>query len=505
MEITPYKREVPKRTSTSTSSGKKRKHGPSISSMLKSGKGKKRPVDEEGETVDDHPGTPPKKRAKFVHNGSSEDKAPTLKSKRKGSNKAPERLKNEALPRLPLKDGFRSAKDMVDAFANEDTSSSEPESLSQIRNSTKCKRDASPPLLDTDEIASTLSSVAKTNTNSVSAHQRLKAKPTTGGSLPQASDKSGRPNPKDHRSHVSSASAKNVVLGHISTSSNSTAIRPEGDRSMKWLMDSDSDTESLDANVKPPKVTGKGSLSPIIDLDDDDEIHPVGDARQSAPESLTIVSLSSSPAPPRPPPRVDILTLDDPDLSMSQPAMRRLKRRMDADAAARLMPPLPRPSKLPATETSPVASPVVSSKKKSRPAHSLLNGHEFLEIEAEHSGDEIEAGSSDAEGVENDSDRQFAGDFDMSQVADAYDQPNVYRQSLFTQVPPHGPFFINRPVRSGAFAGGRAWQRPVGIPSSSPRNEEPDEYSFGSFVVHDEEELHYDTSSSQIQVETDTI
>jgi len=136
-----------------------------------------------------------------------------------------------------------------------------------------------------------------------------------------------------------------------------------------------------------------------------------------------------------------------------------------------------------------------------------LNGHEFLEVEAEHSGDEIEAGSSDPEGVENESDRQFAGDFNMSQVAHDYDQDDVYRQSLFTQAPTNGPTFLNKPIRAGAFAGGRAWQRPVRIPhgSSSPPNEEPDEYSFGSFVVHDDEELLYDTSSSQIQAEIDTL
>jgi hypothetical protein len=89
----------------------------------------------------DPPGSPPKKKAKFVHDGSSESEIATSKSKRKGSNKVPKRLKDEALPHLPLKDGFRSAKDMMVAFANEGMSSSEPESLSQIRCSTKRRPD----------------------------------------------------------------------------------------------------------------------------------------------------------------------------------------------------------------------------------------------------------------------------------------------------------------------------------------------------------------------------
>jgi len=276
-------------------------------------------------------------------------------------------------------------------------------------------------------------------------------------------------------------------------------------------MDSDSDIEPSGTNTKPSKVTVNRSTKsreaspPIIDLDDvhdSDDVNLVGKVhiavRKPAPESSTTISLSSSPLPPRPPPRMAKSTLDDPNLSISQPVMRRLERRMDAGEAARLMPPPSRPS-IPATETAPLGLPVFSRKKKSMPIHSLLNGHEFLEIEAEHSGDEIEAGSSDPEGVENDYDRQFAGDFDMSQVADDYDQSNVYRQSLFTQATANGPSFLNKPVRTGIFAGGRPWQRAVRTShSSSPLRNENDEYSFGSFVVHDEEELHYDSSSSQI-------
>ena len=515
MEIIPYQREVPKRKSTLNSSGKKRGGEPDVGSMLKSGKGQKRSTRDEGEAVVDPPGSPPKKKAKFVHDGSSESEIATSKSKRKASNKMPKRLKNEALPRLPLKDGFRSAKDMMDTFANEETSSSEPESLSQIRNSTKRRRDGSSPLPDTEETVSTLPSMTKTDAKTVFAHQILTSKPTTGRSFPQMSEKSGGTGPRDHQSHVLSAPAKKVR--DPSNSSNPTATGgPVEDGNMKWLMDSDSDTELLDTDAKPSKVTvelsttsGETPPSNIIDLDNDgdnDDYHLVGEAFNAidrpAPEISTTISLSSSPAPVRPPPRVVKSSLDDSNLSIPQPVMRRLKRKIDVDEVARPLP-LP-PSKQPATET---PSSVVSRKKKSGLVHSLLNGHEFLEVEAEHSGDEIEAGSSDPEGVENESDRQFAGDFDMSQMADDYDQHKVYRQSLFTQAPANGPSFLNIPFRTAAFAGGRAWQRPVRMPhgSSSPRNEEPDEYSFGSFVVHDEEELLYDTSSSQVQAETDTV
>ncbi len=512
MEIIPYKREVTRRKSTLKSPGKKRKGEPDVGSMLKSGKGRKRSARDEGEAVDDPPGSPPQKRAKFVHDGSSESETATSKSKRKGSTKMPRRLKNGALPRSPLKGGFRSAKDMMEAFANDGMSSSEPESLSRIRNSNQRRRDGSSPLLDTEEAVSTLPSMTKANAKSVFTRQILTAKPTTGGSHPQASEKTGGTSPRDHQSHVLSASAKLTSPNPSETGGHAE------DRNMKWLMDSDSDAESLDTDTKPFKVkvkpSTKSSPSKVIDLDDDEDsgdVHLVGEAlvvvERPAPELSTTISLSSSPAPFGPSPRVAKSILDDSNLSTSQPVMRRLKRKVDVDAAARSMPPPPPPSKLPATETPPVRSPVVSRMKKSRPVHSLLNGHEFLEVEAEHSGDEIEAGSSDPEGVENESDRQFAGKFDMSQVADDYDQHNVYRQSLFTQAPTTGPSFLDKPVRTAAFAGGRVWQRPVRIPhgSSSPRNEGPDEYSFGSFVVHDEEELLYDTSSSQVQAETDNV
>jgi len=514
MEIIPYKREVSKRKSTLNSSGKKRIGEPE--SMLKSRKRQKRSALDEGEAIDDPSGSPPKKKAKFVRDGSSESETATSKFKRKSSNKPPQPLKNEALPRIPLKNGFRSAKEMMGAFANEEMSSSEPESLSQIRYATKRRRDSSSPLLDTEEAVSILPSMTKTDTKPVFAHQDLTSKQTTGGSLLQALDERGGPIPRDHRSRVLSASAKN--LGHPSPSIDFTETGLAEDRRMKWLIDSDSDKESLDTDTKPSKVTVKLStkskdVSPsnIIDLDDDedsDDAHLVGEAltavKRPALESLTAISLSSSPVLLLPPLRVPKSTLDDSNLSISQPVMRRLKRKIDLDETARSMP--PPPSKLPATETPPVGSPVVPREKKFGPVHSLLNGHEFLEVEAVHSGDEIEAGSSDPEGVENESDRRFAGDFDMSQVADNYDQFDVYRQSLSTQAPANGPSFLNKPIRTGSVAG-RTWQRPVRIPhgSSSPRNEGPDEYSFDSFVVHDEEELLYDTSSSQVKVEIDTV
>ena len=514
MEIIPYKREVTKRKSTLNSPGKKRKSEPDVGSMLKSGKGRKRSAHDEGDAVD---GSPPKKKAKFLVDGSSESETVTSKSKRKGSNKMPKRLKNEA---PPLKGGFRSAKDMMMALASEGMSSSEPESLSQIRNSTKRGRDGSSPLLDTEEAVSTLPSVTKTDAKSVFARQILTAKPTTGRSHPQTSEKRGETRARDRQSHVLSASAKD--LRDLLPSSNHSATGGyTEDRNMKWLMDSDSDTESLDIVAKPSKAKVKPSTKPneaspsnIIDLGDDedsDDVHLVGEAliavERPAPECSTTISLSSSPGSFWPPPRIAKSTIDDSNLSISQPVMRRLKRKIDVDEEARAMPPPALPSKMPATETSPVRSPVVSRKKKFGPVHSLLNGHEFLEVEAEHSGEEIEAGLSDPEGVENESDRRFAGSFDMSQVADDYDQHNVYRQSLFTQAPANGPSFLNKPIRTAALAGGRVWQRPVRTPdgSSPPRNEEPDEYSFGSFVVHDEEELLYDTSSSQVQAETDSV
>ncbi|KAG8855358.1 hypothetical protein FRB91_002333 [Serendipita sp. 411] len=92
----------------------------------------------------------------------------------------------------------------------------------------------------------------------------------------------------------------------------------------------------------------------------------------------------------------------------------------------------------------------------------------------------------------------------MSQVPDGYDQSAVYRQGLLTQAPMGGPSFASRPVRVGFLGRGRRSaaatahenQGNVAATSSSPfRASGSDNYSVGSFVVGDEEEIEFEESS----------
>lgn len=124
-----------------------------------------------------------------------------------------------------------------------------------------------------------------------------------------------------------------------------------------------------------------------------------------------------------------------------------------------------------------------------RGANPLFDG------EAIHSGDEISEGQSNSEDdVESESDRQFIKNSPLTQATPSYDQSQIYRRSLMSQLTGEnlgaGPAFARTPVRSKPF-----WRfdyrRGIigGLPSSSPPppNEELDTYEYGSFVVADDD------------------
>jgi ATP-dependent DNA helicase MPH1 len=121
----------------------------------------------------------------------------------------------------------------------------------------------------------------------------------------------------------------------------------------------------------------------------------------------------------------------------------------------------------------------------------------LLEYSAEHSGDEVSAGSSNSDDdVENDSDRLFIKDSPMTQMSSSYNQTLAYRKGLMTQAPEDGPAFNNGPVRSNPFGRMEPKVRRRVIDSSPPPDD--DDYEFGSFVVDNDAEISYLTQADDL-------
>ncbi|KAL1728883.1 P-loop containing nucleoside triphosphate hydrolase protein [Schizophyllum commune] len=123
----------------------------------------------------------------------------------------------------------------------------------------------------------------------------------------------------------------------------------------------------------------------------------------------------------------------------------------------------------------------------------------LFDYAADHSGDEVSEGESGSEEEETEEDRRFLTEMPSTQASPSYQQTQAYMQGLMTQAP-NGLAFGGRPVRRGKF--GRAEvltnRRREGVSSSPPPEEEdsePDEYVHGSFVVDDDAEISYLTSS----------
>ncbi|EIN13582.1 hypothetical protein PUNSTDRAFT_48531 [Punctularia strigosozonata HHB-11173 SS5] len=150
---------------------------------------------------------------------------------------------------------------------------------------------------------------------------------------------------------------------------------------------------------------------------------------------------------------------------------------------------------------SPEAPKAKRKKRKVQDTAELAKINPWVEVEADHSGDEVSEGSSlDDFLVESEGDRQFLEEADETQASPSYQQTQIYRESLLSQAPNRagGPLFANRPARRGALgiAGGRSSRRVQGVSSSPPQ--EPgseDEYEFGTFVVEDDAEISYAGSS----------
>lgn len=117
----------------------------------------------------------------------------------------------------------------------------------------------------------------------------------------------------------------------------------------------------------------------------------------------------------------------------------------------------------------------------------------LLDYSAEHSGEEVSAGSSNDDDTESESDRLFIKDSPMTQASPSYDQTLTYRKGLMTQAPgSSGPVFAQGPTRKGLFGRMQPRVRRRVIDSSPPAE---DDYEFGSFVVDNDAEISYLTQA----------
>lgn len=453
MEIIPYEREEPKQRSLSGPKSKQtalKFDGGKAKAKIK----RARESDEEEEELEESPSR--KKQRKFVDSDSNDSDGPKPK-KRTNAKRTESRSKVIAKPvanppAIPTA-GFVSARDVARNLKDSDDEDLDPEKI-----------------------------IAKARTK-----EQL-SKPSKGKLAPK-------------KSTASKASA-----------STSTVSKPsKGPSSMAWLIGSDSEPET-----KPPVVKKKGN-SPVLDLSDiesnsDIEVIEVVQSppRKSAVQPVTVTPLrglpSSSPDSSFPilPARRRVggpgtTTILESPQDTSSPVLQRI-RRGDGDTDRVLMPP---PPLLAATGRSNVgqSGPTTNHRQRNseRPTkRSILDRNEFLEVEAVHSGDEVEAGSSDSEGEANSSDREFVTDASGTQAPSDYDQSAIYRQGLFTQAPMRdAPKFGGGPVRTGFLGRGHiaANLRQEAASSSPVKDDELDSYSYGSFVVEDDDDILLEGSS----------
>lgn len=163
-----------------------------------------------------------------------------------------------------------------------------------------------------------------------------------------------------------------------------------------------------------------------------------------------------------------------------------------SDAELEIPPPSQR--RLRRCHYSPTAEAQPKPKEKERKSLTKRKYNPLLEYAAEHSGDDVSAGSSNSEDdVESESDRLFIKDSPMTQMASSYDQTSMYRKSLMTQAPGGGPAFARGPIRNKPFGRMEPRKRRRVVDSSPPP--EDDEYEFGSFVVDNDAEISYLTQA----------
>lgn len=142
-----------------------------------------------------------------------------------------------------------------------------------------------------------------------------------------------------------------------------------------------------------------------------------------------------------------------------------------------------------------LASVTPPLKKKKRRPLLAAQLNPLFDTSAHHSGDEVSEGSSGSDmDPENSQDRSFLKELPETQVPPSYDQSLIYRTSLMTQAP-GGLGFLNKPVRRAPFGIQRGAIAQPTMSSSPRRDDDDDHYELGTFVVDDDSEIIYDTSS----------
>lgn len=307
---------------------------------------------------------------------------------------------------------------------------------------------------------------------------------------------------------------------------------------VSWLVDDDEGPNvTIEIVSSSPDAGDRRSRMPLLPMDEDDEVEffspqfsgPKKSRRRASPSDIEVefVEAGSSKRASSP----DILS--SPALQPSKPSRNKMPPPPVPSRLAPIieLPPEPSfPVRLPRKQgpkraavpiivnSSPLAMPPPSQRRIQRhkssspgspPSPALptrrANGggrirREWVANEAVHSGDEISVGSSGEDDPESESDRQFLKDIPNTQVSPSYNQTAAYRQSLMSQAPvgARAPAFSRAPVRNRPFGPDRG-RRVVGqsVSSSPPREEgeEPDEYITGSFVVDDDAEVSYLSSS----------
>lgn len=246
-------------------------------------------------------------------------------------------------------------------------------------------------------------------------------------------------------------------------------------------------TENSIANVEAPSLSTK----PASDLSDTSiELLPISgqilgsNAGQfHEPETGSFVMRTKAPSEPR-----------MQSSSPIQPPGRKKRRKRSTKTALTLLSQAEDAEHHSGSDTSGVSNdkPIVEHKyttkgrkPRRRPVYDRNN--EYVAMEADLSGEDVVGGSTDTESEEDEYDRKFIADGDVTQRSD-YDQSAIYLQGLQTQAP-SGLNFANRPVRVGVFgqAFSRTSRRAAYLSSSPRRPDSEDAYEFGSFVVEDED------------------
>lgn len=230
----------------------------------------------------------------------------------------------------------------------------------------------------------------------------------------------------------------------------------------------------------PPPLPARfaGHSSPDLELDEEQE------SDGFIPPSTFAVRVPGQ----RGKKRTRLATLDSSPLAMPPPSQRRIRHLKNSSESS------------PSPDAEEPTEPSRQPKRKRRKFTDVVEAQRhnpWMDVEAGHSGDEVSGGDEDGDDTLSESDMRFAGDFSATQASPSYDQAAVYRRSLMTQAP-GGPAFANRPMRRAMFAVPDRPARVDALSSSPPRNDESDDYMYGSFVVADDADISYAGEPSHI-------